>query len=95
MDALAGQAPRRVDRRSIEVAGFANGGDAVQKIKQRRTLGELQGVIGRQMDMHVDQAGQGEASGELGDCGLSRRDRGNLAVGDCYRLSRRAFRASD
>jgi hypothetical protein len=57
---------RRGDGRSIEVAGFANAGHAVQEVEKRCTLGELQGVVRRQMDMHIDKSGQGETSGKLG-----------------------------
>jgi hypothetical protein len=41
---LGAQCSRRGDGRSIEVAGFANAGHAVQEVEKRRTLGELQGI---------------------------------------------------
>jgi len=70
MNSLFGQSSCRGDGRSIEVAGFANAGYAVQHVEKRCASGELQAVVRRQMDMHVDKSGQRETSGKLGRRGL-------------------------
>jgi hypothetical protein len=65
MRAVALQPSRSSNGGAVEIAGLANGRHAMLEIEQRRRRRQPQGIVRRQMDVHVDQAGQGEASRKI------------------------------
>ncbi|MGZ3350614.1 MAG: hypothetical protein ACXU89_16900 [Xanthobacteraceae bacterium] len=86
MSAFIVQPSCRGHRRTIEVAGFAQRRHAARKIEQRGARRELQGVVRRQMHVHVDKAGQGVTAVKPGSHGGRRvANSGNRAVGEFYR----------
>ena len=68
---------------AVEITGLAKGRHAVLEIEQRRRGRQLQAIVRRQMDMHVDQARQGETSREFVRRWPMRvHDSGNRSTGD-------------